>query len=309
MKPDRAFFLSLPERVLRSVAALTAGLVREIGNVSLPSAIRQTMMYRVMVDTTLRFLIEQVGEVEGEYPSEGKLAQNFLAQRVVGDGIDFAGLVAFHASPVWVFAALADLSGAGRHLIDEISTSLKERGLLEPETRFETVDQVLDGLERSAGKVASAIRVPPLDVASLRKEWSDLKEAVASIPPRSLPSVSLLSGQWETFKRTAAEQDRSVFELSTLVALATIRSTPENLLWLSKVAGAATLRTGQFFGQGLLDHYRDTLNDIRQTGFFEYWRREFRPYLHAAAKQFSTEHQSLTERLLRRSDIKKDAAP
>jgi len=309
MKPDGAFFLSLPERVLRSVSALTAGLVREIGNVSLPAPIRQTMMYRVMVETTLRFLIEQVGEVEGEYPSEGKLAQNFLAQRVVGDGIDFAGLVAFHASPVWVFAALADLSGAGRHLIDEISSSLKERGLLEPETRFETVDQVLDGLERSAGHVASAIRVPPLDVASLRKEWSDLKDAVASIPPKNLPSVNLLSGQWEALKRTAAEQNRSVFELSTLVALATIRSTPENLLWLSKVAGAATLRTGQFFGQGLLDHYRDTLNDVRQTGFLEYWRREFRPYLHAAAKQFSTEHQSLTERLLRRSDAKKDAAP
>lgn len=300
MKPDGTYLLSLPERALRSVSALAAGLLREIGNVTLPAPVRRSMMYRVMVDTTLRFLIEQVGEVEGEYPAEGKLAQNFLAQRVLGDGLDFAGIVAFHASPVWVFAALADLSGAGRQLIDEISASLKERGLLEPDTRFETVDQVLDGLERSAGTLASAIRVPPLDVASLRKEWSGLKDAVSSIPPKNLPSVNLLSVRWEVFKRDAAVQGRSVFELSSLVALATVRAAPENLLWMSKIAGAATLRAGQFYGEGLLDHYRDTLNDIRETGFLEYWGREFRPYLAAAAKQFSTNHKSLTERLLRR---------
>ena len=301
MKPDGAYLLSLPERAIRSVSAITAGLVREIGNVTLPGPLRRSMLYRVMVETTLRFLIEQVGEVEGEYPSEGKLAQNFLAQRAVGDGLDFAGLAAFHASPVWVLAALADLSGAGRKLIEDISVSLKERGLLESETKFETVDQVLDGLERSAGTLATAIRVPPLDVASLRMEWAAIKDAVASIPPRSLPGVNELTGQWDALKREAQEQGRSVFELSSLVALATVRSAPANLVWLSKCAGAATLRAGQFFGEGRLESYRDTLKDIRETGFLEYWGREFRPYLRAAAKQFSADHRSLTERLLKRS--------
>src|ERR1700680_3125440 len=158
MRPKSQFLLSLPERVFRSASALAAGLVREIGNITLPMRVRRTRLYQTMVETTLRFLIEQVGQVEGSYPAEGKLAENFLLKRTLGDGIDLAGLAAFHASPVWVLAALADISGAGRQLIDEISASLKDEGLLDRNTKVENVDQVLDGLERTAGQRAWAIR-------------------------------------------------------------------------------------------------------------------------------------------------------
>src|SRR5713226_4445650 len=146
MRPKSQYLLSLPERLLRSASALAAGLVREIGNIALPKRVRRTRLYQTMVETTLRFLIEQVGQVEGSYPAEGKLAENFLLKRTLGDGIDFAGLAAFHASPVWVLAALADISGAGRQLMDEIMASLKDEGLLDRNTNFESVDQVLDGL-------------------------------------------------------------------------------------------------------------------------------------------------------------------
>src|SRR5690349_5373927 len=125
MTPRKQYLLSLPERVLRSASALAAGLIREIGNVTLPKPVRRTKLYETLVDSTLRFLIVEVGQVEGTYPAEGRLAEKFLLKRVVGDGIDIAGLAAFHASPVWVLAALADISGAGRQLLDEISASLK----------------------------------------------------------------------------------------------------------------------------------------------------------------------------------------
>ena len=61
------------------------------------------------------------------------------------------------------------------------------------------------------------------------------------------------------------------------------------------------MRTGQFFAKGLLDHYDNTLKEIRQVGYVAYWTREFRPYLRAAAKQFSASHRSLTERFLDRA--------
>jgi hypothetical protein len=305
MQPWSQYLLSLPERVVRSTSALAAGLVREIGNVTLPAAVRRTRLYQVMVEATLRFLIEQVGEVEGAYPPEGKLAENFLLQRTVGDGIDFAGLLAFHASPVWVLAALADISGAGRQLIDEITTSLKDEGLLDRAATFENVDQVLDGLERTAGRLAASIRFPPLDVAGLRREWQALKEAARSIPPRTMPSPAVVRGQWEELKREAAEQQRSVFQLSTLISFATVRAVPENLLWLSRCARTASRRTGRLFAAGLLDHYGATLREIRETGYLNYWTREFRPYLRAAAQQFSASHRSLTERLLQRASRKR----
>ncbi len=253
-----------------------------------------------MVDTTLRFLIEQVGQVDGAYPAEGQLAENFLIKRTVGDGIDFAGLVAFHASPVWILAALADISGAGRHIIDEIVTSLKEEGLLDRASKFEGVDQILDGLEQTSGQLASSLRFPPLDIQGLRKEWGALKDAAAKIPPRKFPSPDLLFHRWEELKQEAAAQNRSTFELSTLIAFSTIRTMPTNLWRFSRSAGAATFRTGHYFAKGLLDHYKSTLRDIHKTGYLAWWTREFHPYLRAAAKQFSAQHESLTERLLNR---------
>lgn len=295
------YLLSLPERAVRSVAAVCAGLLREVGEVTLPPGLRRTRLYSTMVGTTLRFLIEQVGQVEGVYPAEGKLAENFLVKRTLGDGIELAGMVAFHASPVWVFAALADLSGAGRQLKDEIIVSLKDEGLLERDTRFDGVDQILDGLERTSGQLATSLRYPPLDVQGLRKEWRALKEAAAGIPPRNLPSPDLLRLRWDELKQEAATQRRSVFELSSLIAISTLRTMPGNLLKLSRSAGKATRRTGQFFANGLLDHYTITIKEIREVGYVAYWTREFRPYLHAAANQFSRSHRSLIERLLDRA--------
>ena len=94
---------------------------------------------------------------------------------------------------MWVLAALADASGAGRYLVQEIAGSLKDEGLLDRETDFATVDQMLDGLERSAGRLASAINTPPLDVATLREEWASLQNDLSRIPPKNRPSVESVS--------------------------------------------------------------------------------------------------------------------
>ena len=62
-KPLPAYLCSLPERVLRSVSALAGGLLREAGEVALPARVRRTRLYQSLVDSSLRFLIEQVGQV------------------------------------------------------------------------------------------------------------------------------------------------------------------------------------------------------------------------------------------------------
>ena len=50
----------------------------------------------------------------------------------------------------------------------------------------------------------------------------------------------------------------------------------------------------------MLDHYSATLEEIERTGFVAFWKREFRPYLRAAAEQFAPEHVSMTERFMYR---------
>jgi hypothetical protein len=251
-----------------------------------------------MVGVTLRFLIEQVGEVEGVNPTESRLTENFILQRTASHGIELLGILAFRASPIWVLAALADVTGGGHKLVREIAEALKEEGLLEADARFETVDQVLGGLERTSTHLALTLNMPPIDVAGLRLEWETLKTELRSIPPNRVPALERLDRTWQRLRVSAQTQNRTVFAVSSLLAMSTLSHVPANLAWLSKATRSAARRTGDIVGGAILDHYSSAIEEISQTGFPGYWKREFRPYLRAAA-QFAPEHGSLTERLFR----------
>ena len=276
-------------------------MLREIGVVVVPASLRRTTLYRTMVEVTLRFLIEEVGQVEGIYPTEGRLAANFLLQRTASHGIELLGILSFHASPVWVLAALADVTGAGNTLVREISQALKDEGLLERDARFETMEQMLDGLERTSSHLARTLNLPPVDISGLRREWETFRQEAKTIPPKRVPTPEQLESIWEGIRRTAKEQGRSVFTVSSLMAVSALAHVPGNVLWLSRAAHSAARRTGKVLGEAILDHYVRSLAEISRTGFVAYWTREFRPYLRAAALQFAPGHETLTERLLHRA--------
>ncbi len=301
----RNFLLSLPERALRSVTALAGGLLREVGEVAIPKTLRRSQLYRNLVETTLRFLIEQVGQAKDVYPGEENLSEDFLVRRATGNGIELLGILTFRASPVWVLAALADASGAGRFLVHEITASLKEEGLLERGTEFNTVDEMLLGLEASAGRLAASVNMPPLDVKSLREEWNALRGDLARIPPRQLPGKQALGDLWKEMQQEAARQNRSVFQVFSLMAISAIKSVPEKARWLSASARSAALKTGTAVGGILLQDYRTSLKQIRETGYIRYAVDQLRPYLVAAMSQFSPRRQSLTEQLISKATKRK----
>jgi hypothetical protein len=294
----KTYLVSLPERVVRSVLGLGAGVAREVGEVVVPASIRRGQLYQNLVDATLRFLIEQVGGVEGVYKDEGKLPDNFLARRTAGNAVEVLGIVAFRASPVWVLAALADVCGMGRHLIPEIADALKAQGLLEQDTQFTSVEQMLDGLERTSGQLAATVNTPPLDVAALRAEWQAIREAARGLQPAGIPSRETIADIWTRLKDVASRQDRSVFEASSTMAVSAVRSVPDGVRWVSASARAGASRTGQVLAAALLDHYKQTLDELQQVGYATYAARQLRPYVRAAAAQLSPKKRTLTERLL-----------
>ena len=294
----KAYLVSLPERVVRSLLGLGAGVAREVGEVVVPASIRRGQLYQNLVDATLRFLIEQVGEVEGVYQDEGKLPDNFLARRTAGNAVEVLGIVAFRASPVWVLAALADVCGMGRHLIPEIADALKAQGLLEEDAQFTSVEQMLDGLERTSARLAATVNTPPLDVAALCGEWQAIREVARGFQPASIPSRDTIADIWTRLKDVASQQDRSIFEASSTMAVSAARSLPDNVRWVSASARAGASRTGQVLAAALLDHYKQTLDDLQQVGYATYAARQLRPYVRAAAAQLSPKKRTLSERLL-----------
>ena len=294
----KSYLLSLPERLVRSTLGLGAGAAREVGEVVLPNAVRGSQLYQNLVDATLRFVIERVGGVEGVYARGDALPDNFLARRTAGNAVEVLGIVAFRASPVWVLAALADVCGAGRQLIPEMADALKEQGLLEKDAQFTSVDQILDGLERTSSRLASAINTPPLDVAGLRREWDAIRQEAKGIHPASLPSRETINAMWTQLKAESVRQDRSIFETSSLVALSAVRAFPDRARWFYATARVSATRTGEIVAAALLDQYSQTLAEMRETGYAAFATRQFRPYFRAAVDQFSPKRSTLTERLL-----------
>ena len=230
------YLLSLPERTVRSATAASAGLLRELGDVALPAAVRRTNLYRNMVEGTLRFVIETVGEVEGTFPEDGKLGPEFAVRRAAGNGIEMAGIQAFRASPVLVMAALADVSGAGRTLIREIAGSLKEEGLLDPDTEFETVDHILTGLEDASGRVADAVNTPPMTWPACARSGARSRSVCAGSRLHDFPRPSVCGMGWRDLRVEAEAQERSVFQLSSLMAVSALGSLPDGARWLSRSA-------------------------------------------------------------------------
>ena len=296
----KTYLLSLPERLVRSTLGLGAGAAREVGEVVLPDAVRSSQLYKNLVDATLRFVIERVGEVEGVYGKEDALPDNFLARRTAGNAVEILGIVAFRASPVWVLAALADVCGAGRQLIPEMADALKEQGLLEKDAQFTSVDQILDGLERTSSRLAATINTPPLDVAGLRAEWEAIRNEARAFSRRVCHRGETIGAVWTEMKTESARQNRSVFETSSM--------------WPSRQSGRfrnarVVLRVGP--GRRRANR-RDccarasrplhaTLAEMRQTGYAAFAARQFRPYVRAAVDQFSPKRSTLTERLQTRA--------
>lgn len=298
------YVVSLPERVVRSATALGAGIVREVGETTLPAGIRRTQLYQSMVSLTLRFLIEDVGQVKGVFPVDGRLSEDFLLRRTAGNGIEAIGLLTFRASPVWVFAAIADLTGAGKTLIREIAEALHKDGLVESTAGIDDVDTLLERLERGSGRLAETFNTPPLDVATLREELRQIRSEFTRIPASNVPDSQLVVARWNELTSEAKIQNRTIFQVSALIAFSAVSQIPENVRWLGRSARLAASKTGHVFAMPILNHYSETLRSIHKAGFLHYWIEEFRPYVRGALEQFSPEHGSLTQRFLHRNTPK-----
>ena len=72
-----------------------------------------------------------------------------------------------------------------------------------------------------------------------------------------------------------------------------------NLKWFGSASTLGIYKTSELVAGAVLNHYFTVLREIREQGFTNWWAREFRPYLRAAAIQFSREHESSTEKILR----------
>src|SRR6185295_16274286 len=103
------------------------------------------------------------------------------------------------------------------------------------------------GLERTSSHLAATINTPPLDVEGLRKEWQGIREDAEKLKPAQLPSSESIRHLWMQLKAAAEHQQRSVFEMSSVIAMSAARAVPEGMKWFSASAKVGATRTGHVF--------------------------------------------------------------
>lgn len=280
MRGPAAFLLSLPERLVRAVAAGVGGTVHETAAIVLPRLVRRSRLYEATAKNVLRVSIELVGGVApaeppaGEHePDAGKLA----VRKAAGNVVELGSIAAFGFSPLWLLAGAADVLHGSRVYLTALVDELKAAGVLAEHAKLESVDDLLAALEGTSGTTARLIDIPPLELAALRRSLDDLRRDAAS-----LPTPAELASLYRGLEATAAREERSLLAVSVGMGLAFFNS---------------ARKVGR---QHVLDPYTEDLEPLRGEGFAAYARRVGRPYADAVKRHFDPGRPSLTERGLGR---------
>jgi hypothetical protein len=275
------FIVSLPERIVRTVAALVGGTVHETAQLVLPRLVRRSRLYEATAKNLLRITVELVGGVErtpvetaGEVESSPK---KLAVRKGAGNVVELGSIFAFGFSPLWILAAAADVSRGTRVYLDALVDELKEAGVIAREAELGSVDELLAALEGASGTTARLIDIPPLELEGLRQSLRELREDAGG-----LPSPDELASVYSALVQEADREKKSLLEVSVGMGLAFFN---------------AARHVGR---QHLLDPYTEDFKPVRDEGFGAYALRVGRPYAQAVGRHFDHERTTLTDRAIDR---------
>ncbi|HEU4941852.1 MAG TPA: hypothetical protein VFT18_01200 [Gaiellaceae bacterium] len=282
------FAASLPERLVRSTAAVLGGTVHETAELLLPRIARRSRLYEASAKNLLRILIEGVGDVDrpgrGTVDPTAPAPKELALRKGAGNIVEFGSIAAFGFSPLWILAAVADLTHGSRVYLESLTDELKASGVVTADLDVSSVDELLGVLEGTSGRTARLIDIPPVELAELRATLRELGAEATD-----LPSQEQLARLYDGLRRTAAAEDRSLLEVSQGIGMAFLTSARKLSNRHVKVP------------------YREDWRPLHDEGFAAYAARVSRPYGEAAASHFNPERRSYTERVLDRIPAGDDA--
>lgn len=294
------YTLSIPERYLRGLTALTGGMLKETSDLVLPDFVRDTTTYNIFVGNLLRFAVENVGGVEGLYEDEG-LEGEYATRKLLGNAIEGVGIATVHVSPLWVFAFFADSVKGGQAYLDRLQDELVEKGYIESNKLSGSLQELLDGLEKTTSSFAQNIDTPPLSRDEIMENVGEIRESIGELFTRTgrtaVDVTDEVANVMQDFLDTATEEGQSLLELGGVLTLqATSRAKQA-----AGVAVTAPQVAGKMLYENILGYYKDTLSDIHEHGYARVVSETIDPYGNAIINQFSTDKETWTEKIFRGS--------
>ncbi|MFO0981342.1 MAG: hypothetical protein U1E76_06235 [Planctomycetota bacterium] len=302
-KPDEIAALllyaaSVPERAARGAVNLAGGLVSEIARMIVPRSFQSSKTYEVLVQSSLSFLVEQVGRV-GDAPPEAASADGsqdqFLARKAVGNFVDMAGLATLHVSPLWLLAIVADVAYGSSAFLHELTGELRQQGLIERDSVIDHTEDLLRALNRASATSASLFDTPPLNVNDLKQTLEQTRAALGALDVTRLLPRQELESLLAEMNQIAERERASLFQVSSTMAMFAL----EKVAALGRGAWTGATVASKLLDRHILGHYRAALDDIVRRGLFATLSDISSPYLRTVYDNFSRSRATLTEQLLR----------
>lgn len=292
-----AYVISLPERLVRWIVGLLGSVVRALTWL-LPRPIREGKFFKTAVERQIKMLTDDVGQAQLYKNSEGQieLDAKSMTRMGVGNAVDNLLVLTLHASPVWVLLAATDVCKGARSFVSEIGKELKEAGVMEEDSRLDSVDDVLLGLSKLSERMADTVDMPPISLDDMKQTVTELKDELGEVVGSSL-NVADVEGLIEDVRATADETDRSLLQTTAAVATGALNTTG-NVITGAAVGTTATIR---FVGRNLVDvlgDYGRSANRMRRLGFYGAIRSFLRPHTRTSSRLFSYPFVTCTELLL-----------
>ena len=291
--------LTLPERTVRSAAALISGAAGESVALIVPRSFQDSKSYRVFVQQMLDMVSHDVGGVKKETPetdeaNQAAAAENYVAKKTVGTFIDLAGMSMMHVSPLTVLAIVSDVAHGSTYYLNELATELKSQGVINEDSTIGSTADLLASIGDASANTADQFDTPPIDLKGLADTIRQTQEQLSGIDPTKLIPQSEIKSLWADMSELATKEHVSLFQLSSAVTMYSLKQVST-----ATQGTLATIRvTGNVLDEHFFDHYRTAIGTIADEGIYSVLSQTSQPYLEAVWFNFSSDRSTITEDLI-----------
>ena len=290
--------LSLPERTVRSAAALASGAAGESVALLVPRSFQDSKSYRVFVQQMLDMLSHDVGGVKKEKandePTKTEIAENYVAKKTIGTFIDLAGMSMMHVSPLTVLAIVSDVAHGSTYYLKELASELKTQGVIDEDSTISSTADLLENIRLASASTADQFDTPPIDLKGLADTIRQTQEQLSGIDPSLLMPQSEIRSLWADMSELATKEHVSLFQLSSAVTMYSLKQVST-----ATQGTLATIRvTGNVLDEHFFDHYRTAIGTIASEGIYSVLATSSKPYLDAVWFNFSSDRTTITEDLI-----------
>ena len=300
------YTLSLPERAIRSTAAIVGGIAQQSAELLVPSAFQDSKTYKTFVKQMFDMVVHDIGgtkRAEGEVaPDKDAQVEGYVAKKTVSTFVDLAGMATLHVSPMTILAVMSDVAYGSNVYLKQLADELKREGVIDTDSTIDHAADLLKAVSDASGKAADRFDRPPLSLDGLKETIEETQTSVGTIDPTKIIPQAEIKRLWGEMQEMADEQDVDLIDVSSAMTMYTLNQ----VATVSKGALTTIRVTGELLDEHLFEHYWKGLEHIHDEGIWQTFANSSQPYVEAVWMNFSTEKETITDdvvsgRLLSRS--------